>query len=187
MKLYHVYDTITEKKTALYSTPKSAKEDAQSQNFYNGSDVVETTIKGSADMFATLFNLLNDKSIHSVKGTETIIGNFSNPYKSAPPNTSPEKYSESFVREERFLKNLLSVFEIEGIIARTGDSQARFAATLGYKKTSINQWVRGVTAQPEHFDLLLRYLDSDPQAYDEFKNLKNFEIEEDLPDIYAGI
>ena len=79
------------------------------------------------------------------------------------------------------------MFEIEGIIARTGDSQARFAATLGYKKTSINQWVRGVTAQPEHFDLLLRYLDSDPQAYDEFKNLKNFEIEEDLPDIYAGI
>ena len=66
MKLYHVYDTITEKKTALYSTPKSAKEDALSQNFYTGSDVVETTIANYADMFATLFNLLNDKSIHSV-------------------------------------------------------------------------------------------------------------------------
>ena len=169
MKLYHVYDTITEKKTALYSTPKSAKEDAQSQNFYTGSDVVETKIVGQADMFATLFNLLNDKSIHSVKGTEVKIGNFSNPYKSAAHS---KKAAEN--EAERFRKNLLSVSEIEGIIARTGDSQARFAAILGYKKMTLNKWVRGIAAQPEHFDLLLRYLDSNPQTYNEFKNLKGF-------------
>lgn len=187
MKLYHVYDTVSEKKTAVYSTPKAAKEDAQCQKFYTGADVVETEIKGSTDMFTTIFNLLNDKSIHSVKGTEVKIGKFSNPYKSAPHNTSPKKYSESFIRTERVDKNLLSAFKIQDIIAKTGDSQARFAAVLGYKKTTLNQWVRGIAAQPEHFDLLLRYIDLNPQAYDEFKNLKNFEIKEDTPDLYAGI
>ena len=79
MKMYHVHDTVSEKKTAVYSTPKGAKEDAQCQKFYTGADVVETEIKGSTDMFTTIFNLLNDKSIHSIKGTETIIGKFSNP------------------------------------------------------------------------------------------------------------
>lgn len=168
MKLYHVYDTITEKKTALYSTPKSAKEDAQSQNFYTGSDVVETTIKGSTDMFATLFNLLNDKSIHYVKGTEVKIGNFSNPYKYAAHS---KKDAEN--EEQRSENNLLSPSSITRIREAKGESQNRFAKTLGIPRNSLNRYEHGILVQTKATDNLFRIIEKFPETYDFLERTKN--------------
>ena len=161
MKMYHVYDTVSEKKTAVYSTPKAAKEDAQCQKFYTGSDVVETEIKGSTDMFITIFNLLNDKSIHSIKGTETIIGKFSNLYKSAP-------------HLKKDVENtLLSTSSITRIREAKGVSQNRFAQTLGIPQNSLNRYEHGILVQTKATDNLLRIVDRFPETYDFLQHIKN--------------
>ena len=167
MKLYHVYDTVSEKKTAVYSTPKAAKEDAQCQKFYTGADVVETEIKGSTDMFTTIFNLLNDKSIHSIKGTETIIGKFSNPYKSAP---HLKKDAEN--EEQRSENNLLSPSSIRRLREEKGESQNRFAKTLGIPQNSLSRYEHGILVQTKTTDNLLRIVDRFPETYDFLQHIK---------------
>jgi DNA-binding transcriptional regulator YiaG len=169
MKLYHVYDTITEKKTALYSTPKSAKEDAQFQNFYTGSDVVETTIKGSTDMFATLFKLLNDKSIHSVKGKEVKISKLFNPFKY--PRYEFKKDAEN--EEQRSENNLLSPSSIRRLREAKGVSQNRFAKTLGIPQNSLNRYEHGILVQTKSTDNLFRIIEKFPETYDFLERTKN--------------
>ena len=186
--MYHVHDTVSEKKTAVYSTPKGAKEDAQCQKFYTGADVVETEIKGSTDMFTTIFNLLNDKSIHSIKGTETIIGKFSNPYKSAP-HLKKDVENE----EQRSQNALLSPSSITKIREAKGVSQNKFAQTLGIPQNSLNRYEHGILVQTKSTDNLLRIVDRFPEAYDFLERIKNKQLwtleeesNEDVSDITEG-
>tara|TARA_R100000988_G_C3976960_1_gene154726 strand:+ start:382 stop:909 length:528 start_codon:yes stop_codon:yes gene_type:complete len=172
MKLYHVYDTVSEKKTAVYSTPKAAKEDAQCQKFYTGADVVETEIKGSTDMFTTIFNLLNDKSIHSIKGTETIIGKFSNLYKLAPHQRRYEFKEDVENEEQRSQNALLSPSSITKIREAKGVSQNRFAPTLGIPRNSLNRYENGILVQTKATDNLLRIVDRFPETYDFLQHIK---------------
>jgi len=173
MKMYHVHDTVSEKKTAVYSTPKGAKEDAQCQKFYTGADVVETEIKGSTDMFTTIFNLLNDKSIHSIKGTETIIGKFSNPMNTLI-FTDLKKAAEN--EEQRSENTLLSPSSIIRIREAKGVSQNRFAIILGIPRNSLNRYEHGILVQTKATDNLLRIVDRFPETYDFLERIKNKQL-----------
>tara|TARA_R110002050_G_scaffold109673_2_gene220782 strand:+ start:114 stop:650 length:537 start_codon:yes stop_codon:yes gene_type:complete len=164
--MYHVHDTISEKKTAVYSTPKGARAEAQRREFYHGSDVVETKIVGQADMFATILNLLNDNPSDSIKGTETQIGKFFNPFK-YPPNQRRYEFKEDVENQEQRSQNaLLSPSSITKIREAKGVSQNKFAQTLGIPQNSLNRYEHGILVQTKATDNLLRIVDRFPEAYD---------------------